>query len=111
MGVVWMNMIAEVKKIEQEARALEKQYEEKIVDMEKNTDSRIAEMKRNIEADLQAFQAEQDTLKNNKLEAMKEVLDSEESTEKAKLIDDYKERFAELVDIVVEEVIKQYGNS
>ncbi|MGP6138752.1 hypothetical protein [Jeotgalibaca sp. A127] len=106
-----MNMIAEVKKIEQEARDLEKYYKEKLDEMEKHTGSRIVEMKDIIEKDLNAYQSEQDELKRQKLEMMKDELKLEETKEKAALSSLYDKKHSKLVDIVIEEVIKQYGNS
>ena len=106
-----MNMIMEVKKIEQEARELEEQYDSKLVDMEDNTDSKIAEMKNSIEEDIQNFQKEQDETKQQKLELMKDLLKAEEKQEKDSLLNVYENRYAELVAVVVEEVKKQYGNS
>lgn len=106
-----MNMIMEVKKIEQEARELEEQYDRKLVEMEENTDFKIAEMKNNIEEDIQTFHKEQEETKQKKLELMKDLLKAEEKQEKDSLLHLYENRYAELVAVVVEEVKKQYGNS
>ena len=58
-----MNMIQEVKKIEQEARELEEMYDRKIVEMEENTDSKIAEMKNDIEEAIEGYKHEQEAEK------------------------------------------------
>lgn len=106
-----MNMIQEVKKIEQEARELEAQYDQKLVEMEENTDSKIAEMKNNIDKDIQIFHKEQEEIKHQKLEQMHASLQAEEKMEKDSLLHLFENKHTELVDIVVEEVKKQYGNS
>lgn len=106
-----MKTIEEVKKIEQQARDLERMYEQKLKEMEKNTDSRIAEMKKNIEEDIQVFQREHEEQKQQQLNILKEMLQDEEKQESTKLLNGYEVKVAELVDIVIEEVKKQYGNS
>lgn len=106
-----MNMIREVKKIEQEARELEEQYERKLVEMEENTDFKISEMKKNIEEDIQTFHKEQEEMKQKKLALMEDLLKAEEKQEKDSLLHVNKNRYTELVAVVVEEVKKQYGNS
>ena len=106
-----MNMIQEVKKIEQEARELEEMYDRKIVEMEENTDSKIAEMKNDIEEAIEGYKNEQEAKKQQKLEQLNESLRAEEKAEKNSLLHLYETKYTELVDIVVEEVKKQYGNS
>ncbi len=106
-----MNMIQEVKKIEQEARELEEMYDQKIVEMEENTDSKIAEMKNDIEEAIEVHKNEQEAEKQQKLEHLNESLQAEEKAEKNFLLHLYEQKYTELVDIVVEEVKKQYGNS
>ncbi len=106
-----MNMIQEVKKIEQEARELEEMYDRKIVEMEENTDSKITEMKNDIEEAIEVHKNEQEAEKQQKLEQLNESLRVEEEAEKNFLLHLYEQKYKELVDIVVEEVKKQYGNS
>ena len=106
-----MNMIQEVKKIEQEARELEEMYDRKIVEMEENTDSKIAEMKNDIEEAIEGYKNEQEAEKEQKLGHLNESLQAEEKAEKDSLLHLYEKKYTKLVDIVVEEVKKQYGNS
>lgn len=104
-------MIAEVKKIEKEALDLEKHYEDKLLEMDRSTDSKIIEMKETIEADLKHYKEEQQRNREEKIAFMKESLLTETEAEKNALSLASEKKHDKLVDIVIEEVIKQYGNS
>lgn len=106
-----MNTIDEVKKIEASAKELEASYNQKILEMEKNAESQVAEMKDHIEQDLQDYQQSEEDANKETLAKRREKLEQEttqEITALKQLYNDHKDR---LVNIVIEEVIKQYGNS
>lgn len=111
MEVVYLNMISEVKKIEEEAKLLEKSYDEKLLEMDRNADSRISEMRENIESDLEDFQMVEKQSREKKLDEMRATLLAETNQEKESLHNLFRSKKNELVDIVIEEVMKQYGNS
>ena len=106
-----LSTIEKVKKIEEEAKQLEKSFDDKVIEMEKNTEMKISEIKATIEQDLAEFQNKQDEERNKKLSELEEQLAEETAQEIQYLQKVYEKNGDKLVDVVIEEVIKQYGNS
>ena len=99
-----MQIFDEVKKIEQEAADLELDYQNKLRKLEQNTQDKIGEMKRNIEKELATFQSEELAKKSEQLAILKNASAESEKSE----IEKAKEE--ELVNAVIGEVMRKYGN-
>lgn len=106
-----MNTLDEVNKIEQAARDLEASYQEKVTDMLKQTEQKISEMKEQIELNIKDYQEEQLVLKNKKISDSAKILEEQQAKEIVDLNQQYLSKKDQLVDRVIEEVMKQYGNS
>lgn len=106
-----MNTLDEVNKIEQAARDLEASYQEKITDILKQTEQKISEMKEQIDLNIKDYQEEQLVLKNKKISESAQLLEDQEEKEIVDLNQQYLSKKDQLVDRVIEEVMKQYGNS
>lgn len=106
-----MNTLDEVNKIEQAARDLEASYQEKITDILKQTEQKISEMKEQIDLNIKDYQEEQLVLKNKKISESAQLLEDQEEKEIVYLKQQYLSKKEQLVDRVIEEVMKQYGNS
>ncbi len=106
-----MNTLDEVNKIEQAARDLEASYQEKITDILKQTEQKISEMKEQIDLNIKDYQEEQLVLKNKKISESAQLLEDQEEKEVVYLKQQYLSKKEQLVDRVIEEVMKQYGNS
>lgn len=105
-----MQIFDEVKKIEQEATDLELDYQNKLRKLERNTQDKIGEMKRNIEKELAAFQSEELAKKSEQLTILKNASAESEKSEIEKLQTRFAAKEAELVNAVIEEVMRKYGN-
>lgn len=110
MEVNRLNTIEEVRMIEKRAKDLENAYSQKVSDMDKNAQVKIAEMRANIERDLTEYQNELDKNRDEKLQILKSQLEEETDQEISMLQQKYESNQKKLVDIVIEEVMKQYGN-
>lgn len=106
-----MNTLDEVNKIEQAARDLEASYQEKITDILKQTEQKISEMKEQINLNIKDYQEEQLVLKNKKISESAKLLEDQQAKEIVDLKQQYLSKKDQLVDRVIEEVMKQYGNS
>jgi len=106
-----VNTIDEVKNIEREAETLERDYKDKLKQMEVETDERIKEMKEKVEADLAQFTQQQASKKEDKLEKLKASINDEQQKDIDQLETNFKAKEAELVNAVIEEVMRTYGNS
>lgn len=106
-----MNTLDEVNKIEQAARDLEASYQEKITDILKQTEQKISEMKEQIDLNIKDYQEEQLVLKNKKISDSAKILEEQQAKEIVDLNQQYLSKKDQLVDRVIEEVMKQYGNS
>ncbi|HJA90431.1 MAG TPA: hypothetical protein H9946_07320 [Candidatus Jeotgalibaca pullicola] len=106
-----MNTLDEVNKIEQAARDLEASYQEKITDILKQTEQKISEMKEQINLNIKDYQEEQLVLKNKKISDSAKILEEQQAKEIVDLNQQYLSKKDQLVDRVIEEVMKQYGNS
>ncbi len=106
-----MHVIDEVKKIEQDADNLEMDYQNKLHKLEQNTQDKIAEMKRNIEKELATFQSDEMAKKKEQLDVLKKESSENEAQEIAKLQARFAARKDDLVNAVIEEVMRKYGNS
>lgn len=106
-----MNTLDEVNKIEQAARDLEASYQEKVTDMLKQTEQKISEMKEQIDLNINDYQEEQLALKNKKVSDSAQLLEDQQAKEVVDLKQQYLSKKEQLVDRVIEEVMKQYGNS
>ena len=106
-----MNTLDEVNKIEQAARDLEASYQEKITDILKQTEQKISEMKEQIDLNINDYQEEQLVLKNKKISDSAKILEEQQAKEIVDLNQQYLSKKDQLVDRVIEEVMKQYGNS
>ncbi|CZR05348.1 hypothetical protein [Trichococcus ilyis] len=105
-----MQIFDEVKKIEQEATDLELDYQNKLHKLEQNTQDKIGEMKRNIEKELANFQADELAKKSEQLTILKQRSAESEKTEIEKLKTRFAAKEEELVNAVIEEVMRKYGN-
>lgn len=105
-----MQIFDEVKKIEQEATDLELDYQNKLRKLEQNTQDKISEMKRNIEKELANFQSEELAKKSEQLAILKHASAESERSEIEKLQTRYAAKEEELVNAVIEEVMRKYGN-
>ena len=106
-----MHVIDEVKKIERDAVNLEVDYQNKLHKLEQNTQDKIAEMKRNIEKELATFQSDEMAKKKEQLAVLKKESSENEAQEIAKLQARFAARKDDLVNAVIEEVMRKYGNS
>lgn len=106
-----MNTIDEVRNIEKRAEELEISFKQKISEMEKNADSKVQEMKQDIDKDINDYHEEQLESNRKKLIGIKEKLDQETTQEIDSIKKQYRSSKDKLVNIVIEEVMKQYGNS
>lgn len=111
LEVMIMNTIDEVRNIERQAEELEISFQQKISEMEKDADSKVHGMKQDIDKDINDYHEEQ--LENNRknLIVIKEKLDQETIQEIDSIKKQYSSNKDKLVNIVIEEVMKQYGNS
>ena len=105
-----MQIFDEVKKIEQEASDLELDYQNKLRKLEQNTQDKIGEMKRNIEKELATFQSEELAKKSEQLAILKNASAESEKSEIEKLQTRFKAKEEELVNAVIGEVMRKYGN-
>ena len=105
-----MQIFDEVKKIEQEAADLELDYQNKLRKLEQNTQDKIGEMKRNIEKELATFQSEELAKKSEQLAILKNASAESEKSEIEKLQTRFKAIEEELVNAVIGEVMRKYGN-
>lgn len=106
-----MNTLDEVNKIEQAARDLEAFYQEKVTHLLKQSEQKISEMKEQIDLNIKDYQEEQLVLKNKKISESAQLLEDQEEKEVVYLKQQYLSKKEQLVDRVIEEVMKQYGNS
>lgn len=106
-----MHVIDEVMKIERDADNLEMDYQNKLHKLEQNTQDKIAEMKRNIEKELATFQSDEMAKKKEQLDVLKKESSENEAQEIAKLQARFAARKDDLVNAVIEEVMRKYGNS
>lgn len=106
-----MHVIDEVKKIERDADDLELDYQNKLHKLEQNTQDKIAEMKRNIEKELANFQSGEMAKKEEQLAVLKKESSENEMQEITKLQARFAARKDDLVNAVIEEVMRKYGNS
>lgn len=106
-----MNTLDEVNKIEQAARDLEAFYQEKVTHLLKQSEQKISEMKEQINLNIKDYQEEQLVLKNKKISDSAKILEEQQAKEIVDLNQQYLSKKDQLVDRVIEEVMKQYGNS
>ncbi|APZ48981.1 hypothetical protein BW721_04395 [Jeotgalibaca sp. PTS2502] len=106
-----MNTLDEVNKIEQAARDLEAFYQEKVTHLLKQSEQNISEMKEQINLNIKDYQEEQLVLKNKKISDSAKILEEQQAKEIVDLNQQYLSKKDQLVDRVIEEVMKQYGNS
>ena len=106
-----MNTIDEVRDIEKRAEELESSFNQKLSEMKDTADAKILAMKQDIDKDVDDYRKEQLEINTVKLEEIKGKLDRETIVEVDSLKEQYKSSKDKLVDIVIEEVMKQYGNS
>lgn len=106
-----MNTLDEVNKIEQAARDLEAFYQEKVAQLLKQSEQKISEMKEQINLNIKDYQEEQLVLKNKKISDSAKILEEQQAKEIVDLNQQYLSKKDQLVDRVIEEVMKQYGNS
>lgn len=106
-----IDTIDEVRNIEKRAEEMEISFKRKISEMEMNADSKTKEMKWDIDKDVEDYQKEQLELNREKLEEIKKNLTQETISEIESLKKQYNSSKDKLVNIVIEEVMKQYGNS
>ena len=111
LGVIKMNTIDEVRDIEKRAEELESSFNQKLSEMKDTADAKILAMKQDIDKDVDDYRKEQLEINTVKLEEIKGKLDRETIVEVDSLKEQYKSSKDKLVDIVIEEVMKQYGNS
>lgn len=111
LGVIKMNTIDEVRDIEKRAEELESSFNQKISEMKNTSDAKILAMKQDIDKDVEGYRKEQLEINTVKLAEIKGKLDRETIVEVDSLKEQYKSSKDKLVDIVIEEVMKQYGNS
>ena len=105
-----MQIFHEVKKIEQEATDLVLDYQNKQSKLEQNAQDKIGEMKRNIEKELATFQSEELAKKSEQLAILKNASAESEKSEIEKLQTRFKAKEEELVNAVIGEVMRKYGN-
>lgn len=105
-----MQSIEEVKKIEEQARQLERSYQEKLEEMEKDAEAKIAEMKRHIEQDIEQFEKEEEDARQEEMARLRERMAEETDQELAQLRLLHEQRRGSLADTVIQEVMRQYGN-
>ena len=105
-----MQIFDEVKKVEQEATDLELDYQNKLRKLEQNTQDKIGEMKRNIEKELAHFQTEELAKKSEQLAILKRSSAESEKSEIEKLQTRFAAKEEYLVNAVIEEVMRKYGN-
>lgn len=106
-----MHIIDEVKKIERDADDLAVDYQNKLHKLEKNTQDKIAEMRRNIEKELATFQSDEMAKKKEQLAVLQKESSEHEAQEIAKLQARFAARKDDLINAVLEEVMRKYGNS
>ena len=111
LGVIKMNTIDEVRDIEKRAEELESSFNQKLSEMKDTADAKILAMKQDIDKDVDDYRKEQLEINTVKLAEIKGKLDRETIVEVDSLKEQYKSSKDKLVDIVIEEVMKQYGNS
>ena len=111
LGVIKMNTIDEVRDITKRAEELESSFNQKLSEKKDTADAKILAMKQDIDKDVEGYRKEQLEINTVKLAEIKGKLDRETIVEVDSLKEQYKSSKDKLVDTVIEEVMKQYGNS
>lgn len=105
------NTIDQVQQIEREALELEREFDDKLKQMEKETEQTIAEMKEKVETDLSSFTQEKALEKDTKIETLKALIAKEQEEAINDLATNFKKKEDQLVNAVIEEVMRTYGDS
>ncbi|WP_067836223.1 hypothetical protein [Amphibacillus sediminis] len=106
-----LKTIDEVKKIERQAEELERDYQEKLQKMEKETQEKLIELQQQVDRAVEAFTEKEAALKEEKLQALAANYAQKQETELQQLEANFADKKDQLVNAVIEEVMKKYGNS
>ncbi|MCZ0701980.1 F0F1-type ATP synthase membrane subunit b/b' [Natronobacillus azotifigens] len=106
-----LQTIDEVREIERQAESLAVEYQEKIDKLEQTTQAQIAEMQKNVETEIKNFTDEEEQKKEAKLAEVRSTYRKQEEEDIAELQTVFASKKDLLVDKVIEEVMRKYGNS
>lgn len=106
-----VNTIEKVKEIERQAEELERDYENQLLELKENTENTIADMQKKLDSEVEKFREKETAIKEDKVQSLKNSYQKEEQQQLAQLEASFTEKKDQLVNAVVEEVMRKYGNS
>ena len=103
--------IEKVKEIERQAEALERDYDRELLELKKVTETKAEQMQELLASELATFKEKETEKFEKKLQILKEAnqQELEEQLQQLESVFDHKKE--ELVNAVVKEVMRKYGNS
>ncbi|WP_440895556.1 hypothetical protein ACS127_13480 [Amphibacillus sp. Q70] len=106
-----VNTIEKVKEIERQAEELERDYEKQLLELKDSTEKTIADMQKKLDSEVEKFKEKETAIKEDKVQSLKNSYQKEEQQQLDQLEINFTEKKEELVNKVVEEVMRKYGNS
>lgn len=103
--------IEKVKEIERQAEALEREYDNQLQDLKKATASKIAQLEEAYQTEINKFKALELEKLEDKLQTLQNTIQQEEVEQIKQLESRFSKKEQELVEEVVKEVMRRYGNS
>ncbi|NMB18945.1 MAG: hypothetical protein GX984_05770 [Erysipelothrix sp.] len=103
--------IEKVKEIERQAEALERDYESQLQDLKEATETKITQLKETYESEIEKFKELEQEHLENKVKNLHTIIQKELVEQTVHLESQFKFKQQELVNEVVKEVMRRYGNS
>lgn len=103
--------IGKVKEIERHAVEIIKGYDLKLQKIKDETEKTVTELENEKENQVKVFKNEQTEKGNNEFNALKNTYEQNEKEQLDELKATFNNKKDQLVDAVVEEVMRKYGNS
>ncbi|HHU19416.1 MAG TPA: hypothetical protein GXZ58_04105 [Bacilli bacterium] len=103
--------IEKVKEIERQAEALERDYDRQLLELKKETATKIEQMKETLASEVATFNEKEIEKLDKKLQILKKSNQQELEEQLNQLESVFDNKKQELVNAVVKEVMRKYGNS
>ncbi|GAA4069814.1 hypothetical protein [Amphibacillus indicireducens] len=103
--------IEKVKEIERQAEALERDYEQQLLELKKSNEIEVSQLEDTLASELATFKAQETEKLTEKLQQLKATNQKEAEEQLVELERVFYDKKEELVQAVVKEVMRKYGNS